>query len=68
MTERVAMRTERVHSGVSFAVWQAQGAWFWSLVSPYGERCTIGAAASEADAMREAQVAIDQSSVGYSVE
>jgi hypothetical protein len=32
MTEQVAMRAEAVYSGVSFAVWKVQGAWFWSLV------------------------------------
>jgi hypothetical protein len=61
MTEQVTMRTEAVYSGVSFAVWKVQGAWFWSLVRPYGQSGTIGAAGTEAEAIREAQVAIEQS-------
>ena len=61
MTERVAMRTEAVYFGVSFAVWKVQGAWFWSLGRPYGDGGTIGAAGTEAEAMREARVAIEQS-------
>lgn len=68
MTEQVAVRTEAVYSGVSFAVWKVQGAWFWSLVRPYGEGGTIGAAGTEAEAMREARVAIEQSGVRDSVE
>jgi hypothetical protein len=68
MTEQVAMRAEAVYSGVSFAVWKVHGAWFWSLVHPYGEGGTIGAAGTEAEAMREARVAIEQSSVRDSVE
>jgi hypothetical protein len=67
MTEQVAVRTEAIYSGVSFAVWAVQGSWFWSLVRPYCEGGTIGAAGTEAEAMREAQVAIEQSGITESV-
>ena len=63
MTEQVARRTKAVYSGVSFSVWKGQGAWFWSLVRPCDEGGTIGAAGTEAEAIREAQVAIEQSGV-----
>jgi hypothetical protein len=68
MTEQVAIRTEAVYSGVSFVVWKGQGTWFWSLVRPYGKGGTIGAAASKAEAMREAQSAIEHSGVSDGVE
>jgi hypothetical protein len=68
MTEQMAIRTEAVYSGVSFVVWKGQGTWFWSLVRPYGQGGTIGAAASKAEATREAQFAIEHSGVSGGVE
>jgi len=68
MSEQLAIRTEAVYSGVSFVVWKGQGTWFWSLVRPYRQGGTIGAAASKAEAMREAQFAIEHPGVTDGVE
>jgi hypothetical protein len=48
------------HLGVDFAIWESDGAWRWSLIDPSGERGMIGATASEAEAMREARVSIEE--------
>jgi hypothetical protein len=45
---------------MSFNLWTAQGTWFWSLVYPNRHGGAIGAAASEAEAMGEAQAAIER--------
>jgi len=43
---------------MSFNLWTVQGTWFWSLVYPDRHGGAIGAAASEAEALGEAQAAI----------
>jgi hypothetical protein len=53
-------QTRRTEWTVSFNLWTVQGAWFWSLVYPDRHGGVIGAAASEAEAVVEAQAAIDR--------
>lgn len=50
----------RTKFAMSFNLWTVQGTWFWSLVYPNRHGGAIGAAASEAEAMGEAQAAIEQ--------
>jgi hypothetical protein len=45
---------------VSFNVWSVRGTWFWSLFYPDRHGGAIGAAASEAEAVWEAQAAIER--------
>ena len=47
------------HLGTHFEVWTAQQTWFWSLVNPHRNGGAIGAAASEAEAVREATLLIE---------
>jgi hypothetical protein len=47
------------HLGTHFEVWTAQQTWFWCLVNPHRNGGAIGAAASEAEAVREATLAIE---------
>jgi len=53
------MRTRRTENA-SFNVWTVQGTWFWSLVYPDRDGGAIGAAASKAEAVGEAQTAIER--------
>jgi hypothetical protein len=53
-------QTRRTEWTVSFNLWTAQGTWFWSLVYPDRHGGVIGAAASEAEAVSEAQAVIKQ--------
>jgi len=48
------------HLGVDFAIWRSGGTWFWLLISASGEGGTIGASASEAQAMRDACLSIQE--------
>jgi hypothetical protein len=50
------------HFGTGFEVWNRQQSWFWIVVNPGCNRGSIGAAASEADAVRDASVSIEESS------
>src|SRR5215469_12914863 len=52
------MRTRKIECAMSFHLWTVQGTWFWSLVYPDRHGGAIGAAASEAEALGEAQAAI----------
>ncbi len=47
--------------GNTFGVWSREQSWFWSVVDL--GRPAIGAAASEAEAIREACAAIDETSI-----
>jgi hypothetical protein len=50
------------HLGVSFDIWRGQWTWFWSLVNPHHDGGAVGAALTEADAIREARTAIEEMS------
>ena len=49
----------RSHLEVAFEVWEHGQSWFWLVVLPHSEGGTIGAAASEADAVRDARLLIE---------
>jgi hypothetical protein len=48
------------HLGTRFQVWNGQQTWFWSIFDTGRNRGTIGAAASETQAMREACSMIEE--------
>src|SRR6266481_3002765 len=56
------MRVRRDHLGAGFEVWPGGQSWFWCLLNPRRDGGAIGAAATEADAIREAFVAIEEMS------
>jgi hypothetical protein len=56
------MRVRKDHLGAGFEVWTGGQSWFWCLLSPRRDGGAIGAAATEADAIREAFVAIEEMS------
>ena len=56
------MRIRRDHLGAGFEVWTGGQSWFWCLLNPRRDGGAIGAAATEADAIREASVAIEEMS------
>jgi len=49
----------RHYLGTDFEVWDGQPTWFWFVIDPYRDGGAIGAAATEADAIREACRSID---------
>jgi hypothetical protein len=53
------MRSCRHHLGTGFEVWTAQQTWFWFVVDPHRSGGMIGAAATEAEAVREACLSIE---------
>jgi hypothetical protein len=53
------MRVSRRHLGVGFEVWSAQQSWFW-FVENTNRNGMIGAAATESDAIRDAQSSIEE--------
>ena len=53
------MRNCRNYLGVAYDIWTGQQTWFWFVVSPNRNGGTIGAAATEAQAVREACSMID---------
>jgi hypothetical protein len=53
------MRISRNHLGIGFEVWNAQQSWFW-LVDNTNRNGTIGAAATESDAIAEAHSSIEE--------
>jgi hypothetical protein len=55
------MRISKHHLGIPFEVWNAQQSWFW-LVENTNRNGTIGAAATESDAMRDARSSIEETS------
>jgi hypothetical protein len=56
------MRIRRDHLGAGFEVWTGGQSWFWCLLNPRRDGGAIGAAATEADAVREAFAAIEEMS------
>jgi hypothetical protein len=52
----------RSHLGVEFEVWDSKPAWFWMVIDPLRSGGAIGAAATEAEAVREACVSINEMS------
>jgi hypothetical protein len=48
------------HNGVHLELWTNQGAWFWGLVNLRRNGGVVGAATSEAEAIREAHNAIEE--------
>jgi hypothetical protein len=52
----------RIHLGTSFTVWNRRQAWFWLVLDQHGNGGTIGNAATEAEAEREACSAIEEMS------
>ena len=50
----------RTHLGTRFEVWTGQQSWFWRLSDPARNGGSVGAAATEADAIREACIAIEE--------
>jgi hypothetical protein len=55
------MDENRNHLGTGFEVWAAQQSWFWFVDKPHGNGAVIGAAASEAEAVRNACSTIEAS-------
>jgi hypothetical protein len=53
------MRVSKYHLGIGFEVWNAQQSWFW-LVENTSRNGMIGAAATESDAIRDAQSSIEE--------
>ena len=56
------MHSRRDHLGCGFKVWTGGQTWFWCLLNPCRDGGVIGAAATEADAVREAFAAIEEMS------
>jgi hypothetical protein len=50
----------RNHLGTSFTVWYRQMSWFWLVLDQQGSGGTIGTAATEAEAVREACYSIEE--------
>jgi hypothetical protein len=50
------------HMDIAFEVWTGQGTWFWYVVNPHRNGGTIGAAATETEAIREARSSIEEMS------
>jgi hypothetical protein len=50
----VGVRAMRHHLGIGFEVWKAQESWYWLVARPGLNAGAIGAAATEAGAMRDA--------------
>ena len=56
------MHNRRDHLGTRFEVRTDRWTWFWCLINPPLNRGAAGAAATEADAVREACTAIEEMS------
>jgi hypothetical protein len=54
--------THITHVNTAFEVWTGQGTWFWYVVNPQRDCGTIGAAATETEAIREARSSIEEMS------
>ena len=52
----------RNHLEIGFEVWENGDSWFWLVVNPHNEGGTIGAAPTEAEAIRDARSLIDEPS------
>ena len=56
----------RSHLGRYFEVWNREQSWFWSVIDPNRNGGTIGAAATEEDAIFAACSSIEQASMNFS--
>jgi hypothetical protein len=56
------MHSIRDHLGTRFELRTDQWTWFWRVVIPHRKGGAVGAAATEADAVRDACVAIEEMS------
>jgi hypothetical protein len=56
----VAQHAMRHHLGIGFEVWKAQESWYWLVARPGLNGGAIGAAATEALAMRDAHWSIEE--------
>lgn len=54
------MRISKRHFGIGFDVWKSGQAWFWFAGNPHREGGTIGAAATESEAVRQARLSIEE--------
>jgi hypothetical protein len=54
----------RTHLGTRFEIWTGQQSWFWRISDPGRAAGSIGAAATETDAVREACRAIEEIHAG----
>jgi hypothetical protein len=50
----------RIHIEDKFEVWKKREVWFWRVLSVEPNGAAIGAAASEAEAVREARLYIEE--------
>jgi len=50
----------RTYLGTRFEIWTGQQSWFWRFCDPNRQSGSIGAAATETDAVREACRAIEE--------
>jgi hypothetical protein len=57
---RTYMRNSRDHLGARFEVWTGESTWFWHVFNPHNNGGAVGVAATEADAIREACMAIEE--------
>ncbi|HZO80491.1 MAG TPA: hypothetical protein VFB33_02265 [Candidatus Binataceae bacterium] len=48
------------YRGADFELWNRGGTWFWSTIDRRGNRGSIGAAASKAEAVRDARRSIEE--------
>jgi hypothetical protein len=55
----------RSHMGVRFELRNSQRSWFWIVVDPYRNGGSIGAAANEGEAIREAHASIEEMSARH---
>jgi len=49
----------RSHLEIGFKVWEDHQCWFWLVTGPHSSGGTIGTAATEADAIRDARSLIE---------
>ena len=58
-------RNQRQYLGILFEVWDSNQSWFWFVIDPHCEGGSIGAAASEMEAVRDACRSIDEMMCSY---
>jgi hypothetical protein len=61
----MGQRAMRHHLGIGFEVWKAQESWYWLIASPGFNGGAIGAAATEASAMRDAHWSIEEMAASH---
>jgi hypothetical protein len=60
-----ARHTSGSHLNIGFKLWEHGPGWFWLVVSPHSERGTIGAAPTEAEALRDARSLVEDLSAQH---